>query len=132
MVSVLRIVFAMLGVSAVYAARTLTSQCPSGQSLIANDRCCPGYAIITDKTVCCVTGIQSSRSLTGNCKAQVDITDSNYDQEISNALGGSSSNSASSSSDSAKPTGNAAIEANKATFVMVAAMAAVPVAFYGL
>ncbi|KAI1141336.1 hypothetical protein F5Y05DRAFT_257972 [Hypoxylon sp. FL0543] len=187
MVAIAKILFIAMGASAAHAMK-ITSSCPSGQTLISNNKCCPGYAIIGDgndatKTVCCVTDQGSGNcqgvgvcgdSLGKSCKAKVDVTDSNYDQEVQAALSGtaasqtgsssappiatatptasstpsSSSFSSSSSSDSDSGSSSStdssssssqtnaatsdAVEGKKATLAMVAALAAVPVAFYGL
>ncbi|KAI0101979.1 hypothetical protein F4776DRAFT_669017 [Hypoxylon sp. NC0597] len=175
MVAIANILFATLGMSAAHAV-TLTSSCPSGQTLISNNKCCPGYAIIGDgndatKTVCCVTDQGSGNcqgiglcgdSLTGSCKARVDVTDSNYDQKVQDALSGAASPTDSSSSSptttptaSSTPSSNSdsgsssgtgssssssqttaatgyAVEGKKATLGLVGALAAVAVAFRGL
>ncbi|OTA94913.1 hypothetical protein M434DRAFT_29454 [Hypoxylon sp. CO27-5] len=104
MVVIAKILVATLGMSAAHAA-SLTSSCPSGQTLISNNKCCPGYAIIGDgndatKTVCCVTDQGSGDcqgigicgdSITGSCKARVDVTDSDYDEKVQEALSGATS-----------------------------------------
>ncbi|OTA62335.1 hypothetical protein K449DRAFT_433996 [Hypoxylon sp. EC38] len=111
MAVIAKILVATLGMSSAHAA-SLTSSCPSGQTLISNNKCCPGYAIIGDgndatKSVCCVTDQGSGNcqgvgicgdSLTGSCKARVDVTDSNYDQKVQDALSGATSPIDSSSS----------------------------------
>ncbi|KAI1416688.1 hypothetical protein F5Y13DRAFT_205526 [Hypoxylon sp. FL1857] len=116
MVAIAKILFATLGMSAAHAA-TLASSCPSGQTLISNNKCCPGYAIIGDKTdstktVCCVTDQGSGNckgvgvcggSLGASCKAKVDVTDSDYDQKVQAALSGSTTSSQTGSSSSSSP-----------------------------
>ncbi|KAI0386505.1 hypothetical protein F5Y04DRAFT_276113 [Hypomontagnella monticulosa] len=121
MVAIARIFFVtLLGVSAANAAQ-ITGPCPSGQQLISNNKCCPGYSIINqDDTVCCVTdtdnsckgiGLCGNGSIGGSCEAQVSINDPDYDQKVKNAQSGtadSQSSSSSSSSASTSPTASSA------------------------
>ncbi|KAI2626906.1 hypothetical protein GGS26DRAFT_592522 [Hypomontagnella submonticulosa] len=120
MVAVARILFAtLLGISAANAAQ-ITGPCPSGQQLISNNKCCPGYSIVDkDDTVCCVTdtdnscagiGLCGNGSVGGSCKAKVSINDPDYDQKVKNAQSGTadSQSSSSSSSASASPTASSA------------------------
>ncbi|KAI0887878.1 uncharacterized protein GGS22DRAFT_185259 [Annulohypoxylon maeteangense] len=159
MVAASKIAFFALGASIAQA-----TTCPSGQQLIANNKCCPGFAIISgvNDSVCCVLDSNSSckgvgicgDGTTSSCKAKVGTTDPDYDQKVQDALSGTSSSSASgsatptptassasstASSDSSSDSGSStsgtkkgAAEANKAMLGMVVAIAAVPVAFYGL
>ncbi|KAI1380225.1 hypothetical protein F4677DRAFT_406197 [Hypoxylon crocopeplum] len=114
MVAVANILLSVaLGVSAVQAQAAAAS-CPSGQQLIQNNKCCPGYAIIdADKTSCCVTAsvndcgaVGLCVSGDGSCKAKIDVNDSNYDKEIADAVAGTTPQSGSSSTASspASPT----------------------------
>ncbi|KAI4870976.1 hypothetical protein F4820DRAFT_401008 [Hypoxylon rubiginosum] len=160
MVAIEKILFAALGMTAVHAAG-INSPCPNNQSLISNDKCCPGISMVeSDATYCCVT--DPNRQINGDCKAKVSIDDPDYDQKVNDALGTASSSTSTSSpaatstsasatsSDSASgsstatdstatssgtaasATDNAAAGARDATLGMVAALAAVPVVFYAL
>ncbi|KAI1211413.1 uncharacterized protein F4807DRAFT_466674 [Annulohypoxylon truncatum] len=171
MVAITRTVFLALGASIAQAA-SINGPCPSGQQLIANNKCCPGFAIVSgdNDTVCCVMDSNSSckgiglcgDGSTSSCKAKVETTDPDYDQKVQDALSGTSSSSSStatssgtstptassasstassdsssdsgsgSSSSSSGSTKTGAGEANNAMLGMVVAIAAVPVAFYGL
>ncbi|KAI1099501.1 hypothetical protein F4804DRAFT_337165 [Jackrogersella minutella] len=132
MVAVSKSVLIMLGASAVHAAVSSKSEnpsyqydiamklmqplskttCPSGQQLIANNKCCPGFAIVSgdNDTACCVVDSSDSNckgiGLCGNgsvssCKAKVETTDPDYDQKVQDALSGTATSQTGSSSSSA-------------------------------
>ncbi|KAI1456977.1 hypothetical protein F4805DRAFT_429903 [Annulohypoxylon moriforme] len=101
MVATSKIAFLALGASIAQAV----TMCPSGQQLIANNKCCPGFAIVSgvNDTVCCVIDSNSSckgvgicgDGTTSSCKAKVETTDPDYDQKVKDALSGTSNSSTS-------------------------------------
>ncbi|KAI2784432.1 hypothetical protein F4815DRAFT_441500 [Daldinia loculata] len=80
MVAYVTVLFAILGVS---SAAQITGSCPSGQTLISNNKCCPGYAIVSGEnhTDCCIT----------------EKDDPDYDQKAQDALSGTTASQSSSS-----------------------------------
>ncbi|CAI6092408.1 unnamed protein product [Clonostachys chloroleuca] len=79
--------------------------CPTSQELIANNKCCPGPAMSSDKsgvTYCCVTKPDTECSAAlcfdGTCVAKIAVDDSDYGDKVQKALSGSSDDSGSSSS----------------------------------
>ncbi|KAI1649332.1 uncharacterized protein F4817DRAFT_363677 [Daldinia loculata] len=115
MVAYVTVLFAILGVS---SAAQITGSCPSGQTLISNNKCCPGYSIVSGEnhTDCCITekgnngncqGVGLCGNAIGTCKAKISVDDPDYDQKVQDALSGttaSQSSSSPSSSADATPT----------------------------
>ncbi|KAL7625838.1 hypothetical protein AAE478_005061 [Parahypoxylon ruwenzoriense] len=123
MISVTKILFVTLGVSAVHVAALFTGSCKAGETLIADNKCCPGYSTSGDKagTYCCVIGSNPHGScgnaicLDGSSRlAKVPVNDANFDKKVSNPLSGTTtpSQTSSSSSAAATPTSDSASESS--------------------
>ncbi|KAI0113338.1 hypothetical protein F4814DRAFT_449785 [Daldinia grandis] len=105
MIAHVTVLFAILGIS---SAATITGACPSGQTLISNNKCCPGYAIISGENHadCCITekgnngnckGIGLCGNAVGTCKVKISVDDPDYDQKVQDALSGTAASQSSSS-----------------------------------
>ncbi|KAI1482217.1 hypothetical protein F4774DRAFT_407246 [Daldinia eschscholtzii] len=106
------ILFAFLGVS---SAAKITGSCPSGQTLISNNKCCPGYSIVSGENHidCCITengndGDCQGVGLCGNaistCKVKISVHDPDYDQKVQDALSGTTASQSGSTSSSSADT----------------------------
>ncbi|XXG96035.1 hypothetical protein Hte_002312 [Hypoxylon texense] len=103
MVAIEKILLAALGMTAIHAAG-ISSPCPNNQSLISNNKCCPGYSLVeSDGTSCCVQDLNwqcddATLCFNGkNCKAKVSVDDPDYDQKVNDALGTAPSSTSTSS-----------------------------------
>ncbi|KAI0846436.1 hypothetical protein F5Y00DRAFT_264630 [Daldinia vernicosa] len=105
MIAYVTVLFATLGVS---SAAQITGPCPSGQTLISNNKCCPGYAIVSGEnhTDCCITekgndgncqGVGLCGNAVGTCKVKISVDDPDYDQKVQDALSGTAASQSSSS-----------------------------------
>ncbi|KAI1662038.1 hypothetical protein F4813DRAFT_384754 [Daldinia decipiens] len=112
MLAYFTVLFAVLGVA---RAAQITGSCPSGQTLISNNKCCPGYSIISGEnhTDCCITeqgnngnchGVGLCGNAIGTCKAKISVDDPDYDQKVQDALSGTTASQSSSSPSSSAET----------------------------
>ncbi|KAI8965126.1 hypothetical protein F5Y11DRAFT_344844 [Daldinia sp. FL1419] len=105
MVAYSAILFAVLGVS---SAAKITGTCPSGQTLISNNKCCPGYSIVSGENHvdCCITdqgnsgdcqGVGLCGNAIGTCKTKISVDDPDYDQKVQDAISGTTASQSGSS-----------------------------------